>query len=256
MILHLTESPIIHLGRTGLSLSAADPRAVARLRAAGHFVPRAPKPIAALYAKRSAQFDAAGDASRTAAPPTAMVAGDLRQFSGLAYGGGLVPSPFGMGNVVIDLATLAAGAPLPLLNMHDHAAIVGKVASVTNDGWQLTDAGELFSDFDPTAQGIAQRAGRGIPFQQSVGVYDFREEEIRAGQSVNINGRSFIGPLTILRNGTVREISICPLGADATTSAAIFNAGQPAPNSPSAGTFTARTPMSTSELYRRSNRNQ
>jgi hypothetical protein len=245
-ILTFSQSHTVQAGNE-FNLTAANPQAIARLRAAGYFMPRTTRPVAQLYAKRPAQFDAAtGDATMT---PTA-VTGDMRQFAGVAYSGG--PVPYGFGTVVvIDLATLVANAPLPLLNSHDHGAIIGKVASITNDGRQLGDAGKLFTDIDPLALGIVQRADRGTPFQQSVGIYDYAEEMIPAGHSIDINGRTLQGPITVFRGGTVREISLCPLGADANTTAAFFNANQTAPNH--AGTFTARTPLSIREIYRRSN---
>jgi hypothetical protein len=225
----------VQVGGNELNISSANPRAIARLSAAGY---RPPVLLSAnaLYRVMQAQQGAGA-------------ADEVRQFAGVAYSGG--PVPYGMGAVVIDLASTKAPAPMPLLHAHDHAAVIGKVASVTNNGQQLSDAGELFTDIDPLALGIVQRADRGTPFQQSVGIYDYTEEFIPAGHVVDINGRTLQGPLTVMRNGTVREISLCPLGADAKTSAAFFDADQRAPTQ--GRTFTARVPMSTARLYRSSN---
>ena len=144
-----------------------------------------------------------------------------RQFSGVAYSGGLVTDweiP-----IVIDLSATHVEAGLPLLHMHDQSSDIGTVSAVTNDGSALSVSGVLFSDLDGPAKTLAQKSRRGARYQMSVGLYGARAQAIESG-GVQVNGRSLNAPLTILRGGTIREVSIVPLGADRNTSAAFFTA--------------------------------
>jgi hypothetical protein len=162
------------------------------------------------------------------AAPVALEGDEPRRFSGVAYSGGLA-SPAYWGPSVVDLASTSVAAPLPLLFRHDHDRLsIGLVTAVTNDGTRVTDAGELHTDLDDNggrlAKGIAARAKKGEPYQQSLGLYDFSDEHVPPQKMVEVNGRTFQGPLTVMRGGTVREITFAPLGADPMTSAAVYAA--------------------------------
>lgn len=139
------------------------------------------------------------------------------QFTGIAYSGDKV-----FGNVVIDLATTIIEQSLPLLFQHDHNSIIGTINSIQNTGESIINSGVLFSDIDNLASSIAIKSKRGINYQQSIGLFDFEEEIIKTG-SINLNHRKFNTPLTILKNGIVREVSIVALGADRKTSATFFS---------------------------------
>jgi hypothetical protein len=159
--------------------------------------------------------------------PVTLDKGEARKFNGVAYSGGIAhPSYFGA--TIVDLESTTATAPLPLLFRHNHDKLsVGVVQSLSNDGKQLLDEGELHTDLEDEggvlAKGIAARAKKGEPWQQSIGLYDFSEEFIPAQKTVSVNGRLFQGPITIMRNGTVREITFAPLGADPNTNAAVYS---------------------------------
>jgi hypothetical protein len=141
-----------------------------------------------------------------------------KKFSGIAYSGGLAKS-YG---VVIDLATTTAAAPLPLLLEHERGAVIGAIGKVANSGTQLGVDGELFSDIDEDAAALVEKAKR-IKYQMSVGVFDFTYEFIPTGKSVMVNGQSFAGPVDVLHNGVIREVSVCVLGADSNTSVSFFS---------------------------------
>ena len=156
----------------------------------------------------------------------AAAAGDTlpRLFSGVAYSGGLVSdwtTP-----IVIDLASTDAVDGMPLLYLHDQARDIGTVSVANNDGLSLTVSGDLFSDLDDHARTIAAKAGRGARYQMSVGLFGATAEEVKIGP-VDVNGRTLHAPITVLRRGTVREVSIVPLGADRHTSAAFLSALHP-----------------------------
>lgn len=142
------------------------------------------------------------------------------QFAGIAYTGGLVPSH----GAVIDLASTTVPKSMALLAEHQREQIIGKVddAGVRNN--QIAVAGALYSDMIGTpAERIAQLAQRGTAFQLSIGLFNFSEEYVPAGITATVNGKSFAGPVTVMRNGVVRECSVVTLGADPHTSVELFS---------------------------------
>ena len=141
---------------------------------------------------------------------------------GVAYSGGLVPNL----GVVIDLSTTTVADRLPLLHEHDRQNIVGAITKTAIEGGAFSVAGRLFSDIPGgQAEKIGQLAQRGAPFQMSVGLYGFREDTILLGQVATVNSRTVHGPATVLRGGTVREVSIVTLGADPRATARLFGQG-------------------------------
>lgn len=145
------------------------------------------------------------------------------RFSGIAYSGAVF-SHYGYPTVV-DLASLSVPPSAPLLLEHERSSPIGVAESIQNDGRAISDEGSIFSDFDAAAKSVADKAGRGLRYQQSLGVFDYAIESLRAGATADINGQPITGPVDIYRDGTVREISIVVLGADGATSATFFSAG-------------------------------
>jgi len=95
------------------------------------------------------------------------------------------------------------------------------VAQGAQNGRELTVSGTLFSDIDLQAQLIAQKSQRGAKWQLSIGLFDAMPEAHK--DAVTVNGRSQPGPITILKGGIVREVSIVALGADRDTSTEFFS---------------------------------
>lgn len=161
----------------------------------------------------------------------AAAAGALpKRFSGLAYSGKAVHR----GSCVIDVASTAIPRTMALCDTHDTknaGNVIGLVDNARRDGSNILVDGAIYSDIaDSPAERIAQRAARGFPYQLSVGVYDFTEEVIPAGNRARVNGQDFAGPICVLRNGRVREASVCVLGADGDTNARFFHADSPSVN--------------------------
>lgn len=144
------------------------------------------------------------------------------RIAGLINGGGAMKDffrPF-----VLDLATTKVADNLPILYQHDHRKVIGKAQATHNDGRALRLAdGYLLDDIDATAAEIRAKMEAGIAYQMSPGIYDFNVERVEAGNEVTVNGRTFHGPIDVYRNGTVREVSIVILGADADTSAVLLS---------------------------------
>jgi hypothetical protein len=151
------------------------------------------------------------------------------RLTGVAYSGGPV-SDWG-GTVVVDLASTRVEPTLPLLHEHQREAVIGTVRQLANDGQALALDAELFSDLDPAAESIARKAQRGLHWQLSIGLFDAAAEEIRTG-AVHLNGQTFTAPVTVLRHGLVREVSVVALGADRATQADFFAALARPPSPP------------------------
>jgi hypothetical protein len=125
--------------------------------------------------------------------------------------------------LVIDLASLTIDTPIPLLCSHDHGETIGLVSSASAEGGQLAISARLFADVDDDAAEIAAKADKGFPWQLSVGIWPDSVEEVQTGATVQLNGRTFTGPITVFRNSRVREVSVCALGADHRTSATVLS---------------------------------
>jgi hypothetical protein len=129
-------------------------------------------------------------------------------------------------NVIIDLDTTTVNAPMQALSEHNRDACVGVIDTATKTN-KLVVSGRLFSDIAGSqGEKIALLAQRGVPYQISVGLYHYAEEYIGRGQSVTVNGKTVEGPVTVLRNGRVRECSIVTLGADSDAKARLFGHGR------------------------------
>lgn len=140
-----------------------------------------------------------------------------------AYTGGVMNVP-GWGPLAIDLAGLDAAGQVRILADHD-ASIDGIVghgrAEVANH--QLVVTGAVAAS-GSTAQRVVQLAKDGFEFQASVGVEPSRVQQVKAGEKVQINGRTLVASgqgFTLVQAGKLREVSIVALGADERTAVAI-----------------------------------
>lgn len=144
-----------------------------------------------------------------------------RTFAGVAYSGGVIQNHFYWGNVAFDVSTTEAPEKLPALMNHDGGKIAGFI-----DQFELSNAinveGRL-SAVTPFGQEVGALSDEGFPWQMSVYIQPGRLEEVQAGSSVELNGQTMQGPLTIFRDNTLREISFTPTGWDSNTSAAAMS---------------------------------
>jgi hypothetical protein len=158
----------------------------------------------------------------------AAAAGKPAKVSILAYSGNPMDVG-GYGTVVIDLAGLEMPGTIPLLADHD-----ASLAGVAGSGTPRVLAGNLLVEgtLAATAAGnqIRDLGASGVPLQASVGVAPGDRQPVRPGESVTANGRTFTaGPrgMILVKTGSLREVSITPLGADPSTSVSITAKGQP-----------------------------
>jgi len=145
----------------------------------------------------------------------------LRRFEMVAYTGTAMVLAGWDAPVVIDLAgLLIRGAARPILKDHSQSMIVGHTESVGVEAGQLRVAG-LVSGSGRVASEIVESSRNGFPWQASVGARATRTEFVKKGQTAAANGRTFEGPLHIVRASTLNEVSFVALGADDDTSARV-----------------------------------
>ena len=146
-------------------------------------------------------------------------AGDLPRFSMVAYTGGTMriagfPHP-----VVVDLAGLEIPSQnLPIRLDHERRQGVGHTQRIAIDQGQLVADG-LISRDTSWARDVARSGTKGFPWQASIGAEVVAAEFVPAGGRVEVNGKTFTGPVHVVRKAILKEISFVDSGADNGTSA-------------------------------------
>lgn len=154
--------------------------------------------------------EAAGDADKP-----------MPRFRMVAYTGGTMriagfPHP-----VVVDLEGLAIERQdIPVRLDHNPRQGVGHTQRVAIENGQIIAEG-LISRDTSWARDVAKSAVNGFPWQASIGAAVVDAEFVPSGQSVTVNGRTFSGPLHVVRQAILKEISFVDSGADPATSARI-----------------------------------
>jgi hypothetical protein len=149
--------------------------------------------------------------------------GGNAKFSLVGYTGRAIRQAWSRNPLVVDLAgmdTTSQTVAVMLGHQYDMDHAVGQADRVENSGTDLTVAGEVIGEGPEVAKAM-QLARKGWKFQASIGADVGRIENIAAGETIEVNGRQFSGPISVVRASTLREVSIVLFGADAATSAAI-----------------------------------
>lgn len=146
----------------------------------------------------------------------------LPRVSILAYSGDVMTVP-GFGPIVLDLKGMVLAAEIPLLA--DHVAAIG---SIVGQGRPEVRAGQLFVNgtcniTTEAAKQIVELAKNGHRFQASIGATPLESRRITAGETIQANGRTIKAASSFLfvTKSRLREVTICALGCDATTSVSI-----------------------------------
>lgn len=141
-----------------------------------------------------------------------------RRFSGIANSG--KPFIYEGKAAIVDLSSLRFAEQLPALIDHDRSkrAGFGKLSIAKH---QLSINGTLLNN--EHGQAIAGDSDAGFPWQMSAHVVPALIEDLPAGQHKTINGQLLSGPLRILKNAQVREISFTPTGVDSQTHAIVLS---------------------------------
>ncbi len=145
----------------------------------------------------------------------------LPRFRMVAYTGGLMriagfPRP-----VVVDLAGLEIpDQNLPIRLDHQRRQGVGHTKRVVIEGGALVAEG-LISRDTSWARDVARSGANGFPWKASIGAAVVEADFVPAGGTVQVNGRTFSGPVHVVRRAVLKEISFVDSGADVNTSARI-----------------------------------
>jgi hypothetical protein len=146
--------------------------------------------------------------------------GKLRKFKGTAYTGGAMRPPGFYRDIVVDFAGLnVPRQKQPILLQHDPVQIVGHSEEVTVDG-KVAVAG-VVSGVGNAAAEVVGSSTNGFPWQMSIGASLEKVIAVDEGETVEVNGRKFTGPILVARKATLKEISFVANGADSKTSAKV-----------------------------------
>lgn len=140
-----------------------------------------------------------------------------RTFSGVAHSG--KPFVYKGQRAIVDLSTLSHKDAVPALLLHDRAARVG-VGRLAIGADGLTISGTLLDN--EHGKQVAAEADQGFPWQMSAHIDPAQVESLPAGKTASVNGQTVTGPILILRNSDVREVSFTPTGVDKSTYATVL----------------------------------
>ena len=140
-------------------------------------------------------------------------------FRSMAYGGGAMVVS-GFGETVLDLAGMDIPATFPILADHKN-----ELDSVAGHGRGEIQNGELHASGEivrtSKAGGtIINLSKAGVPLQASMGAHPLEIRHVRAGEKIVANGREFVAGvrgLKFVTKSKLRELTVTPLGADAST---------------------------------------
>lgn len=146
----------------------------------------------------------------------------LKRFNILGYTGVAMRVRGWDNPVVIDINGLQMRGSRPALRSHDTDRVVGHTDSMKKktEGVRITG---VMSVPSADSKEIIDASANGFPWQASVGASPVagKVEVVEPGDTVEVNGRKFRGPLYVARKSFLDEISFVPLGADDNTSAVV-----------------------------------
>jgi len=157
-------------------------------------------------------------------PLTIEAAGDEKtvpQFSMVAYTGGPMKIAGFTHPVVVDLEGLSIDRQnIPIRLDHNPKQGVGHTDRVVIENGQVMAEG-LISRDTSWARDVIKSGKNGFPWQASIGADIIQAEFIPNGNQIQVNGRTFDGPLYVIRQSILKEISFVDNGADTNTSAQV-----------------------------------
>ena len=129
------------------------------------------------------------------------------------------------GDVVHDLSGMHIGNGGNRISIdynHDPKEIVGYANRFDTESGDLKVSGALVpTKYNNRASEIVELQKAGVPYQSSINFGGGDKtviEQIPEGSTQEINGRTFAGPITVIREWTLQNVAITPVGADSGTS--------------------------------------
>lgn len=117
--------------------------------------------------------------------------------------------------LLMEGCEMPAGRQVPLLDSHARqniASVLGSFRQMKAAGGQLV--GRVFFSASKEAESPYIKAREGHLTDFSVGYRVVDSQWVPGGERAVIRGRSFEGPVRVTTRWRVRELSICPIGAD------------------------------------------
>ncbi len=143
--------------------------------------------------------------------------GGPKRFTLTAYTGGPMKVALFYRPVVLDLTGIKAESnEIPSFLGHDETQIVGHGEPEISA--QRIKMSGVVSGGGSAAKEVLASSKDGFPWKASVGVLPMRVEFVEPGVKAKANGRTFTGPINIVRAGSLIEISFVPRAADKNTS--------------------------------------
>ena len=144
----------------------------------------------------------------------------IPRFSMLGYTGGVIRQAWSREPIVIDLAGMSVPAVVPVVFGHDYAlgSVLGQGTATV--GSQLVIDLAILSKGEAAMQ-VVQLGDSGYQWQASVGADVDEQYLVADGDTVQLNGQTFQGPIRVVSRSTLRECSFVTLGADAATAVTI-----------------------------------
>ena len=147
--------------------------------------------------------------------------GEIRVKFAPLYSGGECDVDGFDGPAVADLETLELDSDPPALIDHEPDWIAGRLENVEI---KKDEAGRLYVDCDAVVGGTAYAKaiqdyfqGGPVPLKPSIGIRrirDYNVEQVEPGKTVRVNGRTFRGPISIIRHGHLAEGSFVTQAGD------------------------------------------
>lgn len=161
-----------------------------------------------LTIRASAQFDQREDQKK---PP---------KFSMIAYTGAMMDAAGFQNPVVVEMEGITFDQAIPVYHDHDSYEGVGHTTAIRVENGNLVADGIISRDND-FARDVAVSGLNGYPWQASIAGPVLKKEELPKGASALVNGAEVTGPLTIIKELRLCEISFVDYGADGNTSAKV-----------------------------------
>jgi phage major head subunit gpT-like protein len=144
----------------------------------------------------------------------------IPRFSMVGYSGGVIRQAWSREPIVIDLAGMSVPSVIPIVFGHDYSleSVLGQGTGTVAS--QLVIEGAILAQCEAATQ-VVQLGDRGYQWQASVGADVDEDYLVADGDTAQINGQTFTGPLRVVKRSTLRECSFVTLGADAATAVTI-----------------------------------
>jgi hypothetical protein len=147
--------------------------------------------------------------------------GGLPKFRIVGYTGGVMTWWWKSTPMVCDLSdAVFAKNSIAILKDHNEHDIVGHTTETKIENNQVILDG-VFSGVGESAKEIVATGKNGFPWQASIGADYESLESYNEGQSVEVNGQKFEGPVDVARGLKIYETSFCVFGADENTNVQI-----------------------------------